>query len=160
MVGAWYCPDCKARRGMRPGPTTTSRGYGHEHRKTREKLLPAAVGSTCTRCHRPIVEGQDVHLDHTDDRTGYNGLAHDHCNVVAGARKGAARSHGRAYTSPRIPEPPLAPVLGSCGPGHVTCWHGRQWTPDYAPTNPDGSARTPCPDALASWFPTTTKKRR
>ena len=40
-----------------------------------------------------------LHLDHTDDRTRYRGLAHAHCNTTAGARRGgqvtASKTRGR-----------------------------------------------------------------
>ena len=69
--------------------SSAARGYGSEHQKLRAKLLPAAYGQPCTRCGRPLRPGQDLHLDHTDDRTGYAGFAHASCNRKAGARKGA-----------------------------------------------------------------------
>jgi hypothetical protein len=35
-----------------------------------------------------MLEGQKLHLDHTEDRTGYRGFAHASCNVLDGARRG------------------------------------------------------------------------
>lgn len=69
--------------------STTARGYGTEHQKLRAKLLPLAYGKPCTRCGKPMLQGQPLHFDHTDDRTGYLGFAHASCNRRAGARKGA-----------------------------------------------------------------------
>jgi hypothetical protein len=35
---------------------------------------------------RLILAGQEWHLDHNDDRTGYRGPAHALCNTSAGGR--------------------------------------------------------------------------
>jgi hypothetical protein len=66
-----------------------SRGnrYGYEHQRLRKAMLPYAVGSTCTRCAKPIEAGQAIDLDHTDDGLGYKGWAHAVCNRKAGAHK-------------------------------------------------------------------------
>ena len=66
--------------------SSTKRGYGAQHRKLREALLPKAYGQPCARCGRPMLPGQALHLDHTDTRTGYLGFSHKHCNMVAAAR--------------------------------------------------------------------------
>lgn len=70
------------RSGYADRGTTTQRGYGHGHRKTRAALEAAvASGNTrCARCGRPIKPGQPWDLDHTPDRTGYLGASHAHCN--------------------------------------------------------------------------------
>lgn len=70
---------------------TTDRGYGWRHQKLRKLLLPTAYGKPCTRCGLPLVKGQALDLDHTDDRSGYSGFAHRSCNRRAGARKGNAK---------------------------------------------------------------------
>ena len=69
--------------------STTARGYGAKHQKLRAQLLPTAYGQPCTRCGRPMLPGQALHFDHTDNRAGYLGFAHAACNRKAGARKGA-----------------------------------------------------------------------
>jgi hypothetical protein len=43
---------------------------------------------------RLILLGQQWHLDHNDDRTGYRGPAHARCNTSAGGK--AAHQDGRA----------------------------------------------------------------
>jgi hypothetical protein len=58
-------------------------------------MLPYAVGSACVRCGRPILVGQPVDLDHTDDRTTYLGWSHAACNRRAGARLGNHRRRQR-----------------------------------------------------------------
>ena len=79
--------------------STTARGYGAEHQKLRATLLPRAYGQPCPRCGRPMLEGQDLDLGHTEDRTGYNGIEHADCNRRAGARKGnRKRGRRRAWT--------------------------------------------------------------
>lgn len=67
--------------------TTAQRGYGNEHKRMRAALLPTMPGSPCTRCGVTLNEGDQVDLDHTDDRSGYNGWAHSSCNRRAGANK-------------------------------------------------------------------------
>lgn len=71
--------------------TTTANGYGYDHQRLRRALLPEAYGKPCPRCGKPMLPGQSLDLDHTDDRTGYNGMAHADCNRAAGARKANAR---------------------------------------------------------------------
>lgn len=71
--------------------STTERGYGWTHQQLRAQLiadLAAHPGQPCGRCGHPMYVEQQPHLDHTEDRTGYRGLAHADCNRVAGARKG------------------------------------------------------------------------
>lgn len=65
-----------------------ARGYGHAHKRARAALLPTAIGSPCTRCGVALTETDDIHLDHTDDRSAYAGFAHASCNQSAGAIKG------------------------------------------------------------------------
>ena len=64
---------------------------GTSHEAIRRAMLPYAPGSPCARCGRPILPGQPIHLDHTDDRSGYLGWSHGRCNEQAGGRLGQAR---------------------------------------------------------------------
>lgn len=74
-------------------------GYGWKHRQAREQLLPYAYGRLCHFCQKPMLRGQKLDLDHTDDRTSYRGMTHASCNRAAGARKtNAAR---RAERDPK-----------------------------------------------------------
>jgi len=65
--------------------------YGGPHQAIRKALLPYAVGSACARCSRAILPGQQVDLDHNDDRVGYRGWSHPRCNRSAGGRLGNER---------------------------------------------------------------------
>lgn len=73
--------------------TTAQRGYGYDHQKLRRALLPDAYGRPCPHhgidphCPGLMLPGQDLDLDHTDDRNGYRGMAHASCNRRAGAKK-------------------------------------------------------------------------
>jgi hypothetical protein len=69
------------------GTNTTAAGYGNSHQKLRKALLPQAYGKPCYRCGQPMLASQALHLDHTDDRTGYGGFSHAKCNLRAAARK-------------------------------------------------------------------------
>jgi len=70
------------RHGYAERRTSSQRGYGHQHQHRRAQLEPlvAAGTTTCARCHTPIRPGQPWDLDHTNDRTGYLGASHRHCN--------------------------------------------------------------------------------
>jgi hypothetical protein len=86
--------------------TTTERGYGTEHQRLREQLLPHAYGQLCPKCEQPMWEGEELDLGHTEDRTGYTGMEHRSCNRSHGAAEGnrrrAARRHGgQARRAPR-----------------------------------------------------------
>lgn len=71
--------------------TSTQRGYGTAHRRTRARLLPDAYGKPCHLCGELMLTGQRLALDHTPDRTGYRGMAHEWCNNADGGR----RAHDR-----------------------------------------------------------------
>jgi hypothetical protein len=58
------------------GVNTTAAGYGNQHQKLRKALLPQAYGKPCYRCGQTMLPGEELHLDHTDDRTGYGGFSH------------------------------------------------------------------------------------
>lgn len=68
-----------------------SRRYAGPHQTVRKHTKQAAYGSPCCRCGRPMLEGQELDLDHTDDGAGYRGWAHATCNRSAGGRLGATR---------------------------------------------------------------------
>lgn len=72
--------------------STTARGYGAGHQKRRAAALAALVpGTPCSRCGGPMYRDQALHLDHTDDRSGYRGLSHARCNTSAGGKKSGRR---------------------------------------------------------------------
>lgn len=69
---------------------TSARGYGAQHQKLRtrwKRLLQQQGDLPCTRCHLPVYPTDAWDLDHTDDRSGYLGIAHTTCNRSAGGRK-------------------------------------------------------------------------
>lgn len=83
----------KARNARGSGkPSSAERGYDSEHVKLRARLLPLAYGTDCVLCGEVMNEGDRLHLDHNEDRTGYRGMAHDYCNVLDGARRGGERA--------------------------------------------------------------------
>lgn len=70
--------------------TTTERGYGWKHQQARTRALTALAdnpGQPCHHCGQPMWPWQNLHLDHTDDRTNYRGLAHAECNTSDGGRR-------------------------------------------------------------------------
>nr|WP_280371139.1 AAA family ATPase [Nocardia wallacei] len=84
-------------RAAKPKRTTAQRGYGQEHRKQREALVPLVQSgkATCWRCRRPIHPLAAWDLGHDDhDRTKYRGPEHVSCNRGAGGRaSGASRKN-------------------------------------------------------------------
>ena len=82
--------------------STTERGYGWAHQQARVEALAAMPdGQLCTRCRQPMwrADADSLHLDHTDDRSGYRGLAHASCNTRAGQAKAMASRQRRAATT-------------------------------------------------------------
>jgi hypothetical protein len=77
----------------------------YAHKRLRKQWLArlAAAGQLgCVRCGGVILPGMLVDLDHTDDRTGYLGLAHRSCNRRDGQRKTVSILKARGWTpSPR-----------------------------------------------------------
>lgn len=80
-------------------PTGTRR-YAGAHKTLRKRLLAALrrqPGQPCPRCGYPMWPGQVLHLDHTDDGTGWLGLSHGRCNEQAGQRKTSAILRARRH---------------------------------------------------------------
>jgi hypothetical protein len=76
--------------------TTTQRGYGADHQRTRARLLSEFTpGQPCARCGQPIW-GPPLDLGHTPDRTAYTGLEHADCNRADGARRSNGAKHVQA----------------------------------------------------------------
>jgi hypothetical protein len=101
-----YCSDeCfrKARNargsGGIPQTSAAARGYGVEHQRIRAELLPSAHGQPCPLCGVVMLKGEQLHLDHTPDRSGYRGIVHGSCNVLDGAKRG-----GEAVRRKRLAE--------------------------------------------------------
>lgn len=72
-------------------PSRHLRGYGstHDARRRQVKPLVDSGNAVCSRCGDPISPREQWHLDHTDDRTGYLGVAHAYCNLRAAGIKTA-----------------------------------------------------------------------
>lgn len=98
-----FCTDeCfrKARNARGGGrPSATQRGYGKDHVALRATLLPLAYGTPCALCGDVMNEGEELHLDHTEDRSDYRGMTHAACNVLDGALRG-----GQAAREKRLRE--------------------------------------------------------
>ena len=101
---------CRRRRSGSPAKpyTSTEAGYGAEHQRRRREARAAwQDGDPCARCEGPMHFGQDVDLDHTDDRLGYLGLSHASCNrsstgrLDSVARPAVCEHCGVAYTARR-----------------------------------------------------------
>ncbi len=80
-------------------------GYGSDHRRLRRMWAQRIRNNwmpPCSRCGYPVLPGQAWDLDHTDDRTGYLGPAHAHCNRSAGAyKKIRQHQHRQAHSEHR-----------------------------------------------------------
>lgn len=82
-TGTQRCPGCQAQattaRNQRGN--TTARGYGSAHQQARAQYLAAwQPGDPCAHCEQPMWTKDGLDLAHTENRTGYRGLAHDVCN--------------------------------------------------------------------------------
>lgn len=83
--------------------TTTARGYDAKHKAERKRLAPAVARGdySCARCGEPIEPGQPWDLGHTDDRTGWTGPEHEHCNRSDGAQKRNQKRPASVYVPSR-----------------------------------------------------------
>jgi hypothetical protein len=81
-----YCPKHRDGGGR----------YGGEHRKLRETTKAAAYGRPCARCQKPMLPGQELHLDHADGGgpVDYLGWSHAYCNTTAPHRTNGQRAPG------------------------------------------------------------------
>ena len=92
LTEARRCPTCAPQHERARG-TRQQRGYDQAHDRLRERWRPR-VEAGLVDCHadpciapiRRILPGEEWHLDHTADRTGYRGPAHARCNTSAGGR--------------------------------------------------------------------------
>lgn len=85
----------------KPLPSSTKRGYGQAHRRKVAAERPLQVGRPCVRCGYPMLAGQPIQLDHTDDRQSYLGWSHRRCNVAASNRRRAAIRRAQGFVPRR-----------------------------------------------------------
>lgn len=93
--------------------STRLRGYGYQHQQARTAYLANwQPGDPCARCGQPMWgPATEIHLGHTDDRTGYIGLEHAACNTADGAKRGNEDRPRSLYgINPRV-----NPVCRTCG---------------------------------------------
>lgn len=83
--------------------STTARGYGSAHQRTRERYRPLVESgqALCARCGEPIAPGALWELDHSDDRAEYIGPSHRTCNRRAGQANATAARMAKAATTVR-----------------------------------------------------------
>ncbi len=142
-------------------PSRHLRGYGstHDARRRQVKPLVEAGNAVCSRCGNPISPREQWHLDHTDDRQGYLGVAHAYCNLRAAGIK-TAKLHDE--TQPPAPHASgskrlgqagfsgsdrsvagFAPTLGSTGQRKGTRTRSRHPCADRAVLSPAAASATP-----------------
>lgn len=67
--------------------SSAARDYSYRHQRLRKALLASWGNRPCSRCLSPFTPEDwanprdRIHLDHTDDRSGYRGLSHADCNT-------------------------------------------------------------------------------
>jgi len=79
----------------RPPGSTVARGYNAEHNRLRKQLQPAidqghgyCTAAICLLPTRWIRPGDEWHLGHLPDRSGWAGPQHPKCNTTEGAKRG------------------------------------------------------------------------
>ena len=81
--------------------STTERGYGTAHQKTRARWARRLRQLGVMQCPTLIHHGDRWDLGHTDDRTGYLGPQCIPCNRGAGGRNGARKTNEKTKTITR-----------------------------------------------------------
>ena len=79
----------REQRAARRRQTPRDRGYNKAHVAERKRKLPAAYGQICKLCHRVMVEGEAVELDHIlpvrlHGPGGPTRIVHARCNSKRG----------------------------------------------------------------------------
>ena len=90
----------RARRSSRARESGTNTGPHKTKRKRAMAYLAVNPGQPCARCGLPMYVWMNLHLDHTDDRSGYLGLSHAKCNLRDGQRKTMAIIRARGGMTP------------------------------------------------------------
>jgi hypothetical protein len=108
---ARFCPEHRDGGGR----------YGGEHRKLAAATKDQAWGTPCTRCGRPMLPGQEIHLDHDDsgDPARYRGWSHAYCNVAAGNRMRGRVNGMRSPGGPSAARPVPTPIPPTYEPGSI-----------------------------------------
>jgi hypothetical protein len=103
--------------------STTARGYGNAHQKTRRRwAIEVARGTACcARCRGIIYPSQPWELDHRTGKNGYLGPSHKLCNRRAGGKLGAAVANAKKGPAGGFPGGGRAPNLLFPGRRRVFC---------------------------------------
>lgn len=77
--------------------SSTSRGYGTDHRRRRAAAVASAIGSPCGACGEVMLRGQELDFDHetplaVDPASRATRVVHASCNRSAGGRLGSERA--------------------------------------------------------------------
>ena len=96
LVPSGFCIEHARQRDKVRG-TRQQRGYDatHDAERARWGRIIELQGWPCARCPERIQPGEDFHLDHTDDRTGYLGPSHVQCNLKAAGKASHKRGAKR-----------------------------------------------------------------
>jgi hypothetical protein len=110
----------------KPGKTTR-RGYGWKHQQRRKvwERVVAAGEAYCSRCGRGIYPDEPWDLDHTDDRSSYNGPAHVRCNRATAGPPQWRRTRGGFPPTRTVEREPRR--NGWYSPDGRRGPHSRQW---------------------------------
>lgn len=96
---------------------TTHRGYGSKHQRIRKETIGAAYDTPCHFCGEPMLVGQALHLDHTEDGAEYRGFAHARCNQRDGGLRGNERRRQLVlYRAGIITELPAYAIVRKAAP--------------------------------------------
>jgi hypothetical protein len=86
-----------------PLAKTVQRGYGYQHKRRVAAERNGQWGRPCARCGAPMERGQQLFLDHRDDRMGYLGWSHAKCDIAASNRRRAALARAQGTVKGRHP---------------------------------------------------------
>jgi hypothetical protein len=104
-INTTRCPAHQLERAPRQ-----ARGYDADHDRLRRELDPTVMAghTPCAICGNLIHTGDDWHLAHNPDRTGYLGPAHAACNCNT-AKPGVATIHPGTPKNRSVQNDPRTP---------------------------------------------------